>query len=35
LTTIPPEGDLPMWQKPAFWAVVVGLAFVVLQIIFW
>ena len=34
-TTIPSEGDLPMWQKPAFWAVVVGVAFVILQIIFW
>jgi SSS family solute:Na+ symporter len=34
-TTIPSEGDLPLWQKPAFWAVVVGIAFVILQIIFW
>ena len=35
LTPIPSEGDLPLWQKPAFWAVVVGVAFVILQIIFW
>ncbi|HJZ96983.1 MAG TPA: sodium:solute symporter family protein [Candidatus Solibacter sp.] len=34
-TEIPSEGHLPMWQRPAFWACVVGAAFVILNIIFW
>jgi SSS family solute:Na+ symporter len=34
-TDIPSEGNLPLWQRPIFWACVVGAVFVVLQIIFW
>ncbi len=34
-TEIPSEGDLAIWQKPIFWAAVIGAAFLVLQIIFW
>ncbi len=34
-TTIPSEGQFPFYQRPAFWAVVVGVVFVVLNIIFW
>jgi SSS family solute:Na+ symporter len=34
-TVIPSEGHLPLWQKPIFWAGVVSLAFVIIQIIFW
>jgi len=34
-TEIPSEGHLPLWQKPIFWAGVVALAFIILQIIFW
>jgi len=34
-TDIPGEGHLPMHQRPMFWAVVVGLCFVVLNVIFW
>ncbi len=34
-TKIPSEGHLPLWQRPAFWAGVVGAAFIALNIIFW
>ncbi len=34
-TEIPGEGDLRMYQRPIFWAVIVSLVFVVLNIIFW
>jgi SSS family solute:Na+ symporter len=34
-TKIPSEGHLPMWQRPVFWAGVVGAAFIALNIIFW
>jgi SSS family solute:Na+ symporter len=34
-TDIPSEGHLPVYQRPAFWAVVVGAAFIILQIVFW
>jgi SSS family solute:Na+ symporter len=34
-TKIPSEGHLALYQRPAFWAVVVALVFVVLNIIFW
>ena len=34
-TEIPSEGHLPLYQRPIFWAGVVGVIFVVLQIIFW
>ena len=31
----PSEGDLPFYQRPMFWAVVVAVVFVILNIIFW
>ncbi len=34
-TDIPSEGHLPLYQRPIFWAGVVALAFVIVQIIFW
>ena len=34
-TEIPSEGHLPLTQRPVFWACVVGVVFVVLNIIFW
>jgi solute:Na+ symporter, SSS family len=34
-TTIPPEGDYPLVQRPVFWAVVVAVVCVILNIIFW
>jgi SSS family solute:Na+ symporter len=34
-TDIPSEGDLPLWQRPIFWAGVVAVVFVALNIIFW
>jgi SSS family solute:Na+ symporter len=34
-TDIPSEGDLPLWQRPIFWAGVVAAAFIALNIIFW
>jgi solute:Na+ symporter, SSS family len=35
LTDIPSVGNLPFYEKPVFWACVVGVVFVVLNIIFW
>jgi solute:Na+ symporter, SSS family len=34
-TEIPSEGDLAFYQRPVFWAVVVLVVFVVLNILFW
>jgi SSS family solute:Na+ symporter len=34
-TNIPSEGDMPLYQRPIFWAGVVGVIFVILNIIFW
>jgi SSS family solute:Na+ symporter len=34
-TELPSEGDLALYQRPVFWACVVGAVFVVLNIIFW
>ena len=34
-TEIPSEGHLPLYQRPIFWAGVVAVVFVVLNIIFW
>lgn len=34
-TVIPSEGDLPVWQRPVFWAGVVLAIFIALNIIFW
>src|ERR1700726_1615196 len=35
LTPMPSVGDLPFYEKPTFWAIVVAIVFVVLNIIFW
>jgi SSS family solute:Na+ symporter len=35
LTAIPHEEHVSLFHSPTFWAVVTGLAFVILQIIFW
>jgi SSS family solute:Na+ symporter len=34
-TVIPSEGHLPVYQRPVFWACVIGAVFVILNIIFW
>ena len=34
-TEIPSEGNVAFYQRPAFWAVIVGVVFVVLNVIFW
>ena len=35
LTEIPSVGDVPLYQKPLFWAAVVTVVFFILNIIFW
>ncbi|HUE42158.1 MAG TPA: sodium:solute symporter family protein [Candidatus Sulfotelmatobacter sp.] len=35
LTAVPSVGDIAIYQKPVFWAGVVGIFFVVLNILFW
>lgn len=35
LTKVPEVGDLPIYQKPVFWAGVVGVVFVALNLYFW
>ena len=35
LTDVPSVGNLPLYQKPIFWAGVVTIVFVALNIIFW
>ncbi len=35
LTEIPSHGHLPVFQRPGFWAAVVGAGFVALNLIFW
>jgi SSS family solute:Na+ symporter len=35
VTEMPHEEAVPLYQRPAFWAVVVGLGFIALNIIFW
>jgi solute:Na+ symporter, SSS family len=35
LTPVPSVGDIPLYEKPIFWAGVVGVVFVILNIIFW
>jgi SSS family solute:Na+ symporter len=35
VTAIPHEADVPLYQRPAFWAVMVGVVFVGLNILFW
>ncbi|HEY3838331.1 MAG TPA: sodium:solute symporter family protein [Bryobacteraceae bacterium] len=34
-TEIPSEGDAPFYARPVFWAIVVAVVFVILNIIFW
>jgi SSS family solute:Na+ symporter len=34
-TEIPSEGHLPLYQRPIFWAAVVCVVFIVLNVIFW
>ncbi len=34
-TVIPHDGATTLWQKPIFWAGVVSIVFIILQIIFW
>jgi SSS family solute:Na+ symporter len=35
VTAIPHEATVPVYHRPAFWAVVVGVLFVVVNILFW
>jgi SSS family solute:Na+ symporter len=35
LTPIPPEGQYPLLKRPIFWAGVVAVAFVVINVMFW
>jgi len=35
LTPTPSVGDLPFYEKPTFWAIVVAIIFVILNVIFW
>jgi solute:Na+ symporter, SSS family len=35
VTDIPSEGQLSLWQRPAFWAVAVSIVFVAFNVIFW
>jgi len=34
-TELPSEGDLPLWKRPIFWATVVLVVFIALNILFW
>ena len=34
-TVIPSEGDLPLYKRPLFWAIVIAVIFVILNLIFW
>lgn len=34
-TTLPSEGDLRLYERPVFWACVVAVVFVILNIVFW
>ncbi len=34
-TVIPHDGSTTVWQKPIFWAVVVGVVFFILNLMFW
>jgi SSS family solute:Na+ symporter len=35
VTAIPREDEVPIYQRPVFWAAIVGVVFVILNIIFW
>jgi SSS family solute:Na+ symporter len=34
-TEVPHERDVRLWQRPIFWAAIVAVVFLVLQVIFW
>jgi SSS family solute:Na+ symporter len=34
-TEIPSEEQVPLYERPAFWAIVIAVVFVILQVIFW
>lgn len=34
-TQIPSEGDYPLYQRPVFWACVIGVVFVIFNVYFW
>jgi SSS family solute:Na+ symporter len=35
VTPLPHEADVPIWERPVFWAIVVAVVFVVLNILVW
>jgi solute:Na+ symporter, SSS family len=35
LTEVPSVGDVPVYQRPVFWAAIVGAVFVALNLYFW
>jgi SSS family solute:Na+ symporter len=35
LTKLPTEHDLHLWQRPVFWASIVAVVFVIVNLIFW
>ena len=35
VTEIPHEGDMALWQRPIFWAVIVAVVFVIFNILVW
>jgi SSS family solute:Na+ symporter len=35
VTEIPQEGDMALWQRPIFWAVIVAVVFVIFNIVVW
>jgi solute:Na+ symporter, SSS family len=35
VTEIPSEGDIPVYKRPVFWAVVVAMVFVILNLMVW
>jgi SSS family solute:Na+ symporter len=35
LTEVPSIGNVPLYQKPVFWAVVVAVVLVILNIVMW
>ena len=34
-TQVPSESDMALWQRPAFWAVLVAVVFFIAQVVFW
>jgi SSS family solute:Na+ symporter len=35
LTPLPSEGDYPLWQRPIFWAGVVAVILVAINVVLW